>query len=300
MQREPNIPQDVKETIDNYVTKGWSPGSFVQAVLENDLKGACGSADMFNREALFDIVSYCYNCIPSNVWGSPDKVANHLRAFANPPIKDLVYFQEANGDYLCIDPATENDGEFAGKSAAVQHNPQTVKETKITRDYLIKNCKEVKKGMVPSNWIKMMLSLLFVFSLGITACGSDQGSNPTPDNEETFTCSGDCQQPGLCDYTNTTITIKNLDQAVSVNWIDDIIIYDYDLKTNPTDVLTISDFLINSVYETAKGKRLGNVIFFDLTYDDICRTGHETPTCSDQIPLKQVTCLTSTFTKVTP
>ena len=63
-----------KEGIDAYVTDGVQPGGFLEAVLENNLREAFGSADLNNRDALFDIVSYCYNKIPRECWGSPEKV----------------------------------------------------------------------------------------------------------------------------------------------------------------------------------------------------------------------------------
>lgn len=46
------------------------PGDFVRSVLANDLKGAFARADMFNRAALLDIVSYVYMKIPYNCHGS--------------------------------------------------------------------------------------------------------------------------------------------------------------------------------------------------------------------------------------
>lgn len=75
------IPPHTKETIDNYVTKGWSPGGFVTAVLANNLRDAFARADIHNRTAMFEIVSYCYNKIPANCWGSYEAVENWLNKF---------------------------------------------------------------------------------------------------------------------------------------------------------------------------------------------------------------------------
>ncbi len=70
-----SIPEDIKESIDLHVKHGNGyVGSFVQAVLENNLKEAFGKADENNREALFEIVSYCYNKIPAGCWGSKENV----------------------------------------------------------------------------------------------------------------------------------------------------------------------------------------------------------------------------------
>jgi len=61
---EGKMRPDIKETIDNYVSKGWEPGGFLLSVLANDLMGALGKADQQNRAAIFDITKYIYNDIP--------------------------------------------------------------------------------------------------------------------------------------------------------------------------------------------------------------------------------------------
>lgn len=68
------IPAHTKMALNNYVENKYSPGGFLWAVLSNDLFGAVGLADKQNREALSEIVSYVYNYLPSNSWGSEEKV----------------------------------------------------------------------------------------------------------------------------------------------------------------------------------------------------------------------------------
>ncbi len=68
------IPETTLESINLYVTDGVDPGGFVVSVLENDLKESFARADLDNRAAMFEIVNYCYNRIPSTCWGSPDRV----------------------------------------------------------------------------------------------------------------------------------------------------------------------------------------------------------------------------------
>lgn len=75
------IKQDTIDAINNYVEKGWEPGSFVRAVLENDLMGAFGKADSYNRATLFEITSYIYNDVPGNCHGSPEIVDAWLAQF---------------------------------------------------------------------------------------------------------------------------------------------------------------------------------------------------------------------------
>lgn len=67
-----------KKAIDNYVAKGIPVGDFVQAVLENNLRGAVCHADERNLRDLVEIVKHVYNHIPSGCWGSPEKVAAWL------------------------------------------------------------------------------------------------------------------------------------------------------------------------------------------------------------------------------
>jgi hypothetical protein len=50
-------------------------GGFLRAVLENNLKEACGRADSSNLANLPAFVSWLYNEAPSDCWGSPAKVA---------------------------------------------------------------------------------------------------------------------------------------------------------------------------------------------------------------------------------
>lgn len=68
----------VISAINRYVEYRYEPGGFVRSVLENDLKGAFGSADMDNRRYMFEIVQYCYNEIPSICWGSKEAVNDWL------------------------------------------------------------------------------------------------------------------------------------------------------------------------------------------------------------------------------
>jgi hypothetical protein len=70
----PGVKQSTIDTINNFVTKGWEPGGFVTAVLENNLMEAFGRADEENRYSLFDICNYVYNEIPAGSHGSPAKV----------------------------------------------------------------------------------------------------------------------------------------------------------------------------------------------------------------------------------
>lgn len=69
---------DVKWSLDNYVSQRIPTGGFLQAVLENNLLEAFGSADSDNLRDLQEIVQYCYWELPSSCWGSPQKVREWL------------------------------------------------------------------------------------------------------------------------------------------------------------------------------------------------------------------------------
>ena len=68
------IPRHTQYGLDSYVKDRQYPGSFLRALLENNLKNAVGYADDQNKENLVDIVIYCYNNIPSICWGSKEEV----------------------------------------------------------------------------------------------------------------------------------------------------------------------------------------------------------------------------------
>ena len=70
----------IVEALDNYVCHHIETGSFLRAVLENDLREAFGRADHENQERMFEIVQYCYNEIPSTCWGSKEAVKNWLNS----------------------------------------------------------------------------------------------------------------------------------------------------------------------------------------------------------------------------
>lgn len=73
---------DIGAAFERYFQQGIPTGGFLMAVLRNDLKEACGRADMYNRERIVDIVAWLYNHTPMNCWGSPERVNAHLISFA--------------------------------------------------------------------------------------------------------------------------------------------------------------------------------------------------------------------------
>jgi len=79
--------KEIRESLDSYVRYKVPCGSFLTADLGNDLKEALGRADLENRHKLFEIVSFMYNNLPHNIWGSKEKVAAHLNSTDNEQVK---------------------------------------------------------------------------------------------------------------------------------------------------------------------------------------------------------------------
>lgn len=69
-----DLPEHMQDGMRLYIERGIEGGSFMMAVLCNDLMGACGRADHINRERLFDYCNFLYNEAPSSCWGSSEKV----------------------------------------------------------------------------------------------------------------------------------------------------------------------------------------------------------------------------------
>lgn len=68
------IPNHMVEGLDDYINHRLKQGSFLHAVLCNDLKPACMQADGKNMRNLPAYVNFLYNYAPINCWGSPEKV----------------------------------------------------------------------------------------------------------------------------------------------------------------------------------------------------------------------------------
>lgn len=64
------IPQRMMSGIKKYVEYGVKPGSFLSAIICNDLKTAVGKADGENIRNLPAYVAYFYNETPGECWGS--------------------------------------------------------------------------------------------------------------------------------------------------------------------------------------------------------------------------------------
>jgi hypothetical protein len=64
------VPVHMREGVALYVERGIPQGDFLSALISNDLKLCCAYADVTNRTAIWDIVSFFYAYAPAGCWGS--------------------------------------------------------------------------------------------------------------------------------------------------------------------------------------------------------------------------------------
>lgn len=83
------------ESLVAYRDHGHPVGDFLTALLENDLRAACGHADDTNRWLIFSYVSFLYNEMPSQAWGSREKVVAWLARHAARRDEERRKFHEA-------------------------------------------------------------------------------------------------------------------------------------------------------------------------------------------------------------
>jgi hypothetical protein len=76
------MPPAIHRGIEQYIEHGYQPGSFLTAVLNNDLTQAIGQADENSTACLVDIVKYLYNEAPGPCWGTPERVKAWIAAKA--------------------------------------------------------------------------------------------------------------------------------------------------------------------------------------------------------------------------
>ena len=59
-----------------YIGSGHAPGSFLTAVLRNDLWESVARADGRSREGLVELVLFLYNSAPAPCWGTAERVTS--------------------------------------------------------------------------------------------------------------------------------------------------------------------------------------------------------------------------------
>ncbi len=69
-----SMPASLRPGTKLYVEKGILPGSFLRAVISNNLKESFAQADEINQMRMFEIVKWWYQEAPSPCWGSEEKM----------------------------------------------------------------------------------------------------------------------------------------------------------------------------------------------------------------------------------
>ena len=72
------IPERMRESLRLYVEDRIKPGSFLTAVIVNNLEEAVAFADGENMPNIPAYVNFFYNHTPSSCWGSPVKMKKWL------------------------------------------------------------------------------------------------------------------------------------------------------------------------------------------------------------------------------
>ena len=75
------IPGHMFGAAKRYIMHGIPPGSFLTAVICNDLREAFARADDENVAAIHGWVKFFYNYAPSGCWGSPDAYREWIDSF---------------------------------------------------------------------------------------------------------------------------------------------------------------------------------------------------------------------------
>jgi len=75
------IPDHMFGAVKRYIMQGIQPGSFLTAVICNDLREAFARADEENAAAMHGWIKFFYNYTPSGCWGSPDAYRSWIGSF---------------------------------------------------------------------------------------------------------------------------------------------------------------------------------------------------------------------------
>ena len=68
------IPNHTRETLVNYLMKGWEPGGFVTAMLAMDMERAVYAADFVNGPNMQQIARWIIEYCPRESWGDYETV----------------------------------------------------------------------------------------------------------------------------------------------------------------------------------------------------------------------------------
>ena len=73
------VPDHTRQAFEDYILRGYPPGSFMAAVLRNDFVAAVCHADTENKKYLVDIAKWMLNIAPRACWGSDQAIRDWLK-----------------------------------------------------------------------------------------------------------------------------------------------------------------------------------------------------------------------------
>jgi len=123
------VPEHMKGGLERYINHGIPPGSFLRAVLENNLLGAFSKADETNRHAMYEWACVL-NTLPLNCWGSEEKVLAYMKS------KHVIEPELDDRDIEYAEPTAE-EWEAEAKAKRIGDVPEVVSpdELKLFRKY---------------------------------------------------------------------------------------------------------------------------------------------------------------------
>ena len=93
------IPEHMQSGLKLYIEEGIRPGSFMEAVLCNDLAAAFGRADFVNRHRVLEYVQFLYSYAPAECWHSMDAVEAWIeQGGLNGRVKEQIGNTDAGGE----------------------------------------------------------------------------------------------------------------------------------------------------------------------------------------------------------
>lgn len=75
-----DIPGYMHSAIIDYYEKGYQPGGFLTALINNDLRETFARADDTNIRHIRNYIMWFYNFAPGGTWGYPDAVETWINS----------------------------------------------------------------------------------------------------------------------------------------------------------------------------------------------------------------------------
>lgn len=71
-------PNSSGEAFQRFIEEGIPTGSFLEALLSNDLAQACARADYINQALIFEYTHFMWDELPLSAWGSRENYKNWI------------------------------------------------------------------------------------------------------------------------------------------------------------------------------------------------------------------------------